>query len=1036
MSEKQTADSSGLAVVLGEIAGVRCSAAAPSDLWTMGVDVLVVSAGPEGYGRMGTTLSGQRPDLPWDDVVLKALTPESPATLVVPPAARRPDGSLAALLVATVHRTPRTPSAREAMAELDVTIRSIVRATLAAGYRRLGLPLIGTGALGISDGEVLRVLLPSLVGALQDAATTSREVKSSAAADAGLQEVVLIGGIPEQVNAIVTAWPMVEELLGASPSTPAPPQASSASASAPVVDVSVDPTLAPVLGGGISEDYVGLDRRIPADQDALSLSSYVGMLATVIARTDTPLPLSIGLFGEWGSGKSYFMGLLRDRVATLSATGGPEYCTSVVNIGFNAWSYADADLWASLGDEIFRQLGEHVDPPPSANETRRRLADELDDKLERARELAEARDRAKREVKRLQRELEQARSDRRTSLLDVAKAALELSGGEPGGQGRVDLTSTWRTLGIDDPAEQARILLETGRDTGRELSVLRRTAADPRARFGLAVGVVALLVSVAVAVWGEHLRAWVAGSGLLAALGGLGMATAVLRRTRDAVRTVTATAARVQAVTQDAKDRSLVDAVAAVRSAEADAKVAQAQLDQVLERAGELSRELVDLSPGQRLYGFLTERASSGDYRGRLGLIATIRRDFEHLIALMADLRAERDDPRRAPDPTRPQAVDRIVLYIDDLDRCSPAQVVQVLQAVHLLLALDLFVVVVGVDPRWLLHSLRHQYRDVLTADGAEASTGAAGGVGAAGGSGSAGGSSSADRGWLSTPSDYLEKIFNIPFVLPGLSASGVSSLFERLATPSGGPSQDALSASSGLGDGERGVPDAAGQHAPAPDDDPSLMHAEAGSEIAAQEEASSTDTAGVPVQRRVPPTRPITQPELTLLGTLAPLLDSPRAAKRLLNLYRMLRSTRDLGDASTFLGTDEDPGEYQAVIVLLGLLSAYPRLLGELLYAPADAETGVLGGLCGPRPVDIPWSAVLAGLEPRRDEAHDGPWHNDVHAALDDAARQEWARLVRDARPVTEAVRLPDATAVRTWGPRVSRFSFLLATLDTTPSG
>jgi hypothetical protein len=40
--------------------------------------------------------------------------------------------------------------------------------------------------------------------------------------------------------------------------------------------------------------------------------------------------------------------------------------------------------------------------------------------------------------------------------------------------------------------------------------------------------------------------------------------------------------------------------------------------------------------------------------------------------------------------------------------------VAEVLQAVHLLLALDLFAVVVGVDPRWLLHSLRDQYRSTL----------------------------------------------------------------------------------------------------------------------------------------------------------------------------------------------------------------------------------------------------------------------------------------------------------------------------------
>jgi hypothetical protein len=39
------------------------------------------------------------------------------------------------------------------------------------------------------------------------------------------------------------------------------------------------------------------------------------------------------------------------------------------------------------------------------------------------------------------------------------------------------------------------------------------------------------------------------------------------------------------------------------------------------------------------------------------------------------------------------------VLYIDDLDRCPPRRVVEVLTAMQLLLALPLFVVVVAVDP-------------------------------------------------------------------------------------------------------------------------------------------------------------------------------------------------------------------------------------------------------------------------------------------------------------------------------------------------
>ena len=51
---------------------------------------------------------------------------------------------------------------------------------------------------------------------------------------------------------------------------------------------------------------------------------------------------------------------------------------------------------------------------------------------------------------------------------------------------------------------------------------------------------------------------------------------------------------------------------------------------------------------------------------------------------------------------------------------------------------------------------------------------------------------------------------------------------------------------------------------------------------------------------------------------------------ERLVNLYRMMRSTRDLSPAARFLGAEGTPGEYQAVVILLGLLSGHARLLHE----------------------------------------------------------------------------------------------------------
>jgi hypothetical protein len=91
-----------------------------------------------------------------------------------------------------------------------------------------------------------------------------------------------------------------------------------------------------------------------------------------------------------------------------------------------------------------------------------------------------------------------------------------------------------------------------------------------------------------------------------------------------------------------------------------------------------------------------------------------------------------------------PPAVSRIVLYIDDLDRCPSDRVVDVLKLVHLLLAFPLFVCVAAVDPRWVTRCLQDapgldigNPTELIDEVGAPA-----------------------------TATDYLEKIFQIPLWL------------------------------------------------------------------------------------------------------------------------------------------------------------------------------------------------------------------------------------------------------------------------------
>src|SRR5262249_20573610 len=141
---------------------------------------------------------------------------------------------------------------------------------------------------------------------------------------------------------------------------------------------------------------------------------------------------------------------------------------------------------------------------------------------------------------------------------------------------------------------------------------------------------------------------------------------------------------------------------------------------------------------------FISERVGSQDYRKHLGIAALIRSDFDQLSQLIAaqneDFIKKDNGKVRKEDQ---HMINRIVLYIDDLDRCPPDRVAEVLQAVHLLLAFPLFVVVVAVDARWLSQSLLTKYQNLLVRDVPELSKG---------------------FGRQASPQDYLEKIFQVPF--------------------------------------------------------------------------------------------------------------------------------------------------------------------------------------------------------------------------------------------------------------------------------
>ena len=106
---------------------------------------------------------------------------------------------------------------------------------------------------------------------------------------------------------------------------------------------------------------------LPTDQDALDFEPYVDTLADIIASPSTGTPLTIGIFGDWGSGKTSLMRMVRKELP-------PNYCLA----WFDAWKYDEEQvLWRALLLQVLDALRRAV--PEDESEASQKALAELSD---------------------------------------------------------------------------------------------------------------------------------------------------------------------------------------------------------------------------------------------------------------------------------------------------------------------------------------------------------------------------------------------------------------------------------------------------------------------------------------------------------------------------------------------------------------------------------------------------------------------------------------------------------------------------------
>lgn len=645
----------------------------------------------------------------------------------------------------------------------------------------------------------------------------------------------------------------------------------------------------------LSSDLVDGDDQLHIQQDVIAFAKLMA------AKSFKP-PLAIALFGQWGAGKSFFMRKLMDRISLLANTNAKEfYCEGIAQIHFNAWSYLDANLWASIVSRIFEKLYEYINQDETTDAHKKAIQEELLSKLQVANEEVKLIEKQKVDVedkiKTLEEEKKHLKAKLETEKQKIGKATLHELLKKVDAEFEVE-KKIKKALEENHSLQWDREQLErivpkaylenpdaAYKQFKSALSFFK-TFFDKK-KIWSNIGWMAVIVSAIIFIpmivihFTDSLKdfnffipalQWIAGLSVA-----LGPIIQRLKSTYQKWSPMVAAFWKIKTDYDNELENALFEHEQREKQIKLDIESFQKELMSI-EQNLQLSQKIVtDLEFKRKhamatevLHSFIEKRCKSEDYRKHLGIVSIIRKDFDllsdYFIGHQAEFKAFRDRFNRP--------LERIILYIDDLDRCPEDRVVEVLEAVNLLMAFPLFIVVVGVDPRWVKNALVKKYALQFN-------------------------NTSIDP---ISPSDYLEKIFQVPFHLQPASDQSVKTMIGALTTPVPNLSATIESAATEITQENVSAPESE----PIFDSRPDEIKTEL--ELAKDEYVVLSEN------------------EIKAMQNMSIVVgNNPRAIKRFVNIYQIVRAHENF--SYTRNGSDE---ELMVVLFLLAFLNGKWRKLGK----------------------------------------------------------------------------------------------------------
>jgi len=624
---------------------------------------------------------------------------------------------------------------------------------------------------------------------------------------------------------------------------------------------------------------------------------------------------------------------LCERINTLSGKKGSRYLKNIVQVKFNAWHYSDGNLWASLVTHIFEELNHFAQDTKFDEESVKELYAKLDLATIAITEKQDEVDQAAMEVTKIEQNkaaLEQTLQDKKDKLTmltahDIIGVVIK----EPAIQAII------RKIKQEEPTKE---FISDINDIDTRLAVIDTDwkrlkeaysiLTDQKGSWWKVSLIVSLLVICGYLLFFTPFNNYIAKavSYLISIVGSFLAFLKSFDWLKPHLRTLRKSFNRMKSLKQSIQNRAdqleysetedILKLQNEINEMVLQQNVYKEELENKKLAKTRLEEQIEDIGSGRLIANFLAGKSAEEGYGGELGIISRIRKDFTQLNRLFKQQKAV--DQTKYANGERFQ-IDRIVLYIDDLDRCSTDVVIKTLEAIHLLLAFELFIVVVGVDSRWLDYSLQEKYKHFADDDKNSCTT--------------------ENQVYAITSFDYLEKIFQIPFAIKTTNDSGRRKLIHYLTEKDIEIIEPQLNLENFEASNEFKEEKPIAEIIESNNPDQNIEDPNDKKELVSQlkdmmSPISSQDELEVEVEERVT----VSLDEIKAMQDMAFLFGhTPRKIKRYINIYRIIKAHR-----SYKISTVHSKNDYLPTMLLLAIVVGFPRETKEFIVA-LEASTDMV---------------------------------------------------------------------------------------------